>query len=259
MRRISLAAIAIVVLIIAVLSAGIRNASAESTSPARSASAFNWSGFYIGGQFGGGWGTVQSTQLASGSSYPVGFAYNSSHPSGLLGGVYGGFNYQFNKVVLGIDVDYSWANLSGSAATLDPAGVVNNIQPRKANWISTATGRVGYAVNDWLIFGKGGWAWAQETSGNTVYIIATGAPVAGSIATHLRNGWTIGTGVEWAFAPNWVAKLEYEYIRLTSLQLNGGLNTLTGAPIIVANVNDTTNIHVAKVGVSYLINWGRNR
>ena len=241
----------------------VQAASAQSVmpfSPARAENAFNWSGFYIGGQFGSGWGTIQSTQIAPGSAYPVGFAYNSSHPRGVLGGIYGGFNYQFNNpVVVGIDVDYSWADLSGSAATLDPTGAFNNIQPRKVNWISTVTGRVGYAVNNWLIFGKGGWAWARETSGNSVFNIATGALVAGSIATHARNGWTIGAGVEWAFARNWVAKLEYDYIRFSSLELTGGLNTLTGAAITVANVNDTTNIHVAKVGVSYLFNWGRDR
>ena len=69
------------------------------------------------------------------------------------------------------------------------------------NWYGTATARVGYAVDNWLWYVKGGAAWldADHTIGGVTF-------------SDTQTGWTVGTGLEWALGPNWSAKLEYNYM-----------------------------------------------
>jgi len=72
----------------------------------------------------------------------------------------------------------------------------------------------------------------------------------GSVNTSNDNtGWLVGTGVEWAFAPNWTVKLEYDFL---------GLNSLPTAPAtVVANGSGNNhNLQMFTVGVNYLFNWG---
>ena len=123
---------------------------------------YNWTGFYIGGQVGGGWAHDTITHVDGGALFPAGFVQNSLDPSGILGGVYGGYNYQWGHIVLGIDGDYSWGKLTGSGSDASPliAGDVAT-HHEKINWVATVTGRLGYAFNNqWMLFVKGGGAWA---------------------------------------------------------------------------------------------------
>jgi outer membrane immunogenic protein len=224
---------------------------------------YDWTGFYVGGHVGGGWADQGSTIVDDGNGgfglfgfgiFPSGTALNKSHPSGVLGGVQGGFNWQFNNVVLGVEGEYSWAGLRGESRTADP--VFPTVQIRSTDRIddiATVTGRVGYAFNNWLFYGKGGWAWARGGSDGVVTGPAVGVPFAAISSRSEKDGWVAGAGIEWGFAPNWSAKIEYEHIDLGSRIVR--VDTIGPVPGTVF-ADSSTRIDTVKAGVNYRFNWG---
>ena len=78
-------------------------------------------------------------------------------------------------------------------------------------WVTTATGKLGYAWDRLLVYGKGGGAWIGA---NNPSLTVNGAGTALTSSTTNNFGWTAGVGVEWAFAGNWSARAEYDYIGL---------------------------------------------
>jgi outer membrane immunogenic protein len=156
------------------------------------APSFTWAGFYMGIEGGGAWGRSRQRSDVT----DVTNSFNLS--GGLIGGEYG-TNWQFGNWVLGMESDLSWTNLKGSTAELLIPG---NIATTKQTWVGFDRGRVGYAWDRWMIFAAGGLA--EST------IEAYSMAAAGSISeSKFRLGWTAGGGVEWAFAPQWSAKVEY--------------------------------------------------
>ena len=99
---------------------------------------YNWSGFYVGGHLGYGWSKTDVHDHLTGLS-------GSADPSGFLGGGQIGFNWQTGAFVFGIEGDGSWTNADGSR-TFSNGAVVT----MEHNWYATLTGRVGYAVDNWL-------------------------------------------------------------------------------------------------------------
>ena len=89
--------------------------------------------------------------------------------------------------------DQCWA-----AATLATATINNR-------WLTTATGKLGYAWDRVLLYGKGGGAWVGTSNPS---ITVGGAPASFAGQQQQQFGWTAGLGVEWAFAGNWSARAE---------------------------------------------------
>ena len=85
-------------------------------------------------------------------------------------------------------------------------------------WLTTLTGRIGVAADHWLFYAKGGGAWVGNNS-FTVNDLTTGQSVSSSNGGW-NTGWTVGGGIEWAFAGPWSVKLEYDYIKLVQQQLH---------------------------------------
>jgi outer membrane immunogenic protein len=115
----------------------------------------------------------------------------------LVGGTIGG-NYQFNQFVLGIEADGDWANLDGTNTTVCFSCEV------KSDWLATVRGRAGFAWDRVLFYGTGGAAFGNVQGGS----------IGGPFDTGTQVGWTAGAGVEFAFTPNWTAKVEYLYVDL---------------------------------------------
>jgi len=219
---------------------------------------YNWTGFYIGVNGGGG----SSTQSFSGTqSTPLGSTAFGSNDGlgGALAGGHIGFNYQFlSSLVVGVEADADWTNYtnpgtavcptftSGAFAGL-PAGCATNNQT--LNDFGTVRGRLGYAWNRVLFYGTGGWAWGHS-SGNSI-------PLTGSTASFSNSptGWTAGAGVEWAFLPHWTARLEYLFLDFNNVATN---YSTTAPPLGTTTTHITSNnaVNVWRVGVSYLFNFG---
>jgi outer membrane immunogenic protein len=156
---------------------------------------YNWSGIYIGANGGYIFGTSNWTDPVSGLST------GNFNTKGWLAGGTVGANYQLGAAVLGVEGDWDWSNLDGTAGICVP-GVCET----KADWMSTVRGRAGWAFDRVLLYGTGGVAFAPVQAGGG------GLP----FQTSTQVGWTAGAGLEFAFAPNWTAKAEYLYADLGS-------------------------------------------
>ena len=155
---------------------------------------------------------------------------------------------RLTSFVIGIDGDYSWAHLTGATSDVGPTGFTNNSNDT-VKWIATLTGRLGYAVNNWMFFGKAGWAWAGF-SGNSATFNVAGANTNNNTNSQTRNGWTLGTGVEWGFAPHWSTKLEYDYVKFSTSNYNNTDTTVAGV-VTTPGRSATSNLSMVKLGVAY--------
>ena len=187
---------------------------------------YNWSGFYIGGNVGGGFAD-------SSWSDPFGEANNKFSKDGFIGGGQIGANVQFNWVVLGVEGDFDWTGLKGSGS--DSAGNTINTNTQ---WTSTVTGRVGAAFDRLLVYGKGGVAFANDESS----ISGTGLSAS---TTFTRTGWTAGAGLEYALAQNWTAKIEYDFLGFGSETLDFGPTNLP------TNPSASLNVQEVKAGINF--------
>jgi outer membrane immunogenic protein len=181
--------------------------------------AFTWTGFYVGINGGGAWGR---------STWDSADTFNVS--GGLVGGT-AGFNWQIGQAVLGVEGDIDWTNISGTTNTLCGVGCKTS-----NTWLGTVRGRLGYAFDRFLPYITGGVAFGD--------IRASVPGFAGASATNA--GWTLGGGLEYAFAPNWSIKGEYLYANLGSF--NCGLSCGATA---VDNVSLRTNIFRAGVNFRF--------
>lgn len=212
---------------------------------------YNWTGFYAGGEAGDGWATEQVTIVTNnpGASFPPGTVLSPVNSNGILGGLYGGYNYQINQIVVGIDGDYTWAHLTGTQS--DISAVNGNIahESNAINWIATATGRVGFANNNWLFFAKGGWAWAGFNA--TSITNTPGGAFAGMTTSgETRDGWTIGGGFEWGLAAHWSVKAEYDYVKFGTAGFSV-TDVTAGGVVSMPLRSATSSLNMVKAGVAY--------
>lgn len=171
-----------------------------------------WSGLYFGGHLGGGWAHTRVSDPL-GIFGPAG-AFTGDTGSSFIGGPQIGMNWQTGPYVFGIQGDVSFGKME---ATIASPSIATETLTAETKRVTTVTGRIGYAWDMWLFYVKGGGAWARTNY--QALDPAAGTALAGS-ATH--GGYVVGTGWEWAFAPNWSVFLEYDYI---------GLGTKTSIPI----------------------------
>jgi outer membrane immunogenic protein len=178
---------------------------------------------------------------------PTPSTFSLSSPASFIGGGQLGINYEFGSgLVVGAEAVFDWlsnaqttftaSNLRAGTAT----GTINN------RWITTATGKVGFAWDRLLGYGKAGGAWVGGTS-NSFNAAAT--PVGVSINSS-SVGWTAGAGLEWAFTGNWSARVEYDFIGLQEQNFTVSRTPATRFAGDTINVNDRT-IQIITAGLNY--------
>lgn len=164
---------------------------------------YNWTGFYVGVNAGGAWSEADT---------------NFGDASGFVGGGQIGYNWQgYNSpLVLGIEADIQGTSLKNSATV----GAITG--EAKVPAFGTVRGRIGYAWDRFMVYGTGGWAFSKTE--------ATITGPAGSVSDDKwGSGWTLGGGLEWAFAGPWSLKAEYLYVNAKSVDLTlGGTTYSTG-------------------------------
>jgi outer membrane immunogenic protein len=201
---------------------------AYTKAPVYAAPIYNWTGFYIGGHVGGAF---------AGSNNPVG------SDGRFLGGIQGGADYQFaTNWVIGVEAQYSWMANNNSGVVF-PGGVLVN---SNSDQLGSVTGRLGYAWGPALLYAKGGYAF--KDSNNLTATGAGGVPVAFTTDSNHRDGYTVGAGLEYMFAPSWSAKIEYQYY-------NFG-NTTFLTPVALAGTRFRDDENTVKAGINYRFNWG---
>jgi outer membrane immunogenic protein len=172
------------------------------TAPAP-ASSYSWTGPYLGGNLGFQWSNT---------------THNPTHPSGIAGGVQGGYNWQTGQFVFGVETDIT---LSAAEDRFAPWKFSNP-------WFGTLRGRAGYALNNMLFYGTGGFAYG----GGEVQ-------AAGLTERQTHTGWTVGAGLEVGFTSNISARVEYLFVDLGD------------EPYVLTGVNNGFQSHLLRLGVNY--------
>lgn len=228
-----------------------------------------WCGFYVGDNIGYGWGRdhENSTFTApvppfSAVDLPAVSAAGSPrlNANGITGGAQAGYNWQMGAALFGVEADINAFDLRGSTggtfafpSTLPggPVGPPTVFFPAttsvSTDWLFTGRGRLGWASDNWLLYGTGGVAVGNVKVSQTIALVAPFAETATVSSTQV--GWTVGAGFEYMVARNWSVKGEYLYVDLGKASATG---VLTPA---FAGLTYTTTAHVsaniARVGVNY--------
>jgi outer membrane immunogenic protein len=227
---------------------------------------FNWTGFYIGGNGGYGWANQSYSGTDTSALGVASFSGSSTASGGLAGGQIG-VNYEFpNQWVIGIEADGDWANIAGSASgcATYPSGIVSGCATDSAtlNDFGTVRARLGYAWNNVLLYGTGGWAWGNSSATHTTTCVGAcpGLPFTGggASASNSLSGWTAGAGLEWGFLPNWTLRLEYLHLEFDNVATNySDVVTVNAVPFpITGHISSNIGVDVVRVGLNYLFNWG---
>ena len=185
--------------------------------PPAIAAVYDWSGFYIGAN--GGWGSSRKCwdflPVAGGS-----LAEGCHDATGGTAGGQIGYRWQASTWVFGLEAQGNWADFRGSNVSLIDPTLRND---SRIDAFGLFTGQVGYAVNNVLLYVKGGAA----VTANSYRINTVGGALAGVTGDDTRWGGTIGAGLEYAFAPNWSVGVEYNHLFMQDRTYNfttpGGL------------------------------------
>jgi outer membrane immunogenic protein len=189
---------------------------------------YNWTGFYIGGHIGGAFAGNNNLEGSGGR---------------FLGGVQGGADYQFApNWVVGAEAQYSWL-ANNNSGVLFPG---NTLVTTNNNQLGSVTGRFGYTWGPALLYAKGGYAWRDNPN---LGVSVGGVPAAFTTSGNHKDGYTVGGGLEYMFAPNWSAKAEYQYY-------NFGNTTFTAGPAPIVGARFRDDEHTVKVGINYRFGWG---
>jgi outer membrane immunogenic protein len=195
-----------VAVIVAAGSANSADLAVPYKAPLAPAPQFSWTGCHIGTSGGLGAGHTQWTDTQPDGNIDGNTASARTANTDMSGAVYGG------QIGCDMQVNGNW--VIGVGGMMSAADVTGTNQDQfnnpwtlrdRIDWFGSATGRIGWAVNSVLLYTKGGFAFAHnkfeiENSGVTL-----GTP------SSTRIGWTLGSGVEWAFAPSWSVFAETNY------------------------------------------------
>jgi outer membrane immunogenic protein len=211
-------------------------------APPMIAAVYDWSGFYIGLNGGGGSSheCLTITSVAGVALAPTANEGCHSATGGLVGGQVG-YRWQAANWVFGVEAQGDWANLKGSNPSL--TALIPYINQTKVDGIGLFTGQIGYAWNNVLLYVKGGAA----VTDNKYSSFFTASGIVWNRASDTRWGGTVGTGVEFGFAPNWSVGVEYDHLFM-------GNPNVTFPPTAIAvgrSDNIRQDVDMGTVRVSY--------
>ncbi|CAN3990041.1 outer membrane protein [Methylocystis bryophila] len=234
-----------------------------------------WNGFYAGLNIGGGWNAnnprnegsaywdpnytfggpgVLPNAATSSNLFFLPNGNQTGNAGGVIGGLQVGYNFQFNpSIVVGVETDFQGSSLGGNgpgnysiypSPFVNPtSGALNDVLVPVAainggrlglDYIGTVRGRAGWLFTPTLlVYGTAGFAYGGVSAWGQ---------------SNIRTGWTAGGGLEWMFAPNWSAKVEYLYADLSSGGQTGGFGWNWG-------YHFHPQVNIVRAGVNYHFNW----
>jgi opacity protein-like surface antigen len=239
---------------------------------------FDWEGFYVGVHTGTATEDVSFTQTnltwsgntITSSSVNTGET-GTLRATNVIGGVQAGYNWVLpGPYLFGLEADISGTDISSTVLTSPPGDPIAVAQWNdKVNTFGSARARLGYIAGPWLFYTTGGFGWeldkftrtqlsAPQTT--TSPFIDRNALQGGSAvtATHLRAGWTVGAGVEWAFARTWTVKLEYlHFDTQAELMSSGHFNFVSIGNQFSSSVTAQTSnltLDTVRIGLNHTFN-----
>jgi outer membrane immunogenic protein len=257
-----------------------------------------WTGFYFGANAGYGWGNnsqpafiandpyatvLLAGNLASSPGQPL--VSSASRLQGGFGGFQAGYNWQVNRLLVGLEADIQGSSIheNTTASSVVGAGIIANTSTeQQLRWFGTARARLGFLpTSNWLVYGTGGFAYGQidervnvgfggvfnggvttGISGFGAACVVPGSPSAAScfVGTSSRtaSGWTAGAGTEWLVTRNVTFKAEYLYASLGSGDSFNVVSQTTPGPGAAPSSFRATwgaaNLNLVRVGFNYIFN-----
>jgi outer membrane immunogenic protein len=241
----------------ALVAAGSANAADLGLRPAYKAPApviapvpWSWTGFYIGAHIGSAWASEDWAENLPGDPFN-GKSIANGTLNGFLGGFQAGANYQIDRIVLGLQGDFSWSGVSGK-----PGGIFCEeelICNSKKEWFATFTARIGGTIDHALLYVKGGVAWVHDKHDFGVIDCSGCSFTLGDEGT--RTGWTWGAGIEYAFTPHWTGFIEYDFMDFGTRTVGATECDPEGCEFTSSFADITQRVHMVKAGVNYKFDW----
>jgi len=230
------------------------------------APAATWTGWYIGADVGGTWFNQSATwnPLPTPAAFGVNPITGTEKASGVIGGVYAGYNYQIAPSgLVGIEADFSGTGAKANQTQTWTTPITGTPFPgdftstsTRLDWLGSVRGRLGFLPTPQVLaYVTGGAAWGGFNYSASNSNAGTGgagptfynAPVS---FNKTQTGFVVGGGLEWMATRNWLLRAEYLYYGF-----NSGPNvtgTSANFPLFPSNyVWGRTNVNVARVGAAY--------
>jgi outer membrane immunogenic protein len=209
---------------------------------------YDWSGFYVGANVGHGVARNPATERQLNLPNSV---FNDEKitlsPTGGLGGLQGGFNWQAHNWVLGLEADFQWSGQADKSFCIDGCSFYEGTRvSQRLPWFATTRGRVGYAAGAALFYATGGFAVARVETTVSPYDAPPVKYFPFGVNAR-KSGWTAGGGIEAAISGPWTAKVEYLYLDLGEIAASGR----TGGPASAGQVSSTIRDHIFRAGINY--------
>jgi outer membrane immunogenic protein len=232
-----------------------------------SAAHAQWTGYYVGANGGYAWG--QSDVEASTTFSETGYFAPDEVPlvnqagvgriatNGFTGGFQGGYNWQSDAWVYGLELDFGLFDTDATrqiTELYDPAygGAFTIDQTVQTEWLATVRPRVGYVVENLLIYATGGLAVTQLKNQNEFSDTYGENAHESAYASETQLGWTVGGGAEYLFADDWSIKAEYLYVDFGDISTTGTL-TIDEPYTNTNSFNHTADLqsNIVRAGINY--------
>lgn len=211
----------------------------------RAAPYYNWTGCYVGGHVGAAWNSGANWTNKEGTHFftSIGQVDNFGDSNEFIGGGQVGCNYQTGQLVLG--VEGTWSHVRFDDTLVRPGPFSLDTLRFRTSDITTFAGRLGWAWDRWLVYGKGGLATAN------VSIRASEEPFFPHFLqdTRRHHGFVAGFGVEYGWTQFIVLGLEYNFIGLNTKD-HIGVDNIAFDPRYVIRV-DPGDIHTVTARASF--------
>jgi outer membrane immunogenic protein len=194
-------------------------------APSATTSVYDWTGVYVGAFGGGGFGN-HNVNNSTGTATPfANYTANYSSTGGIAGGDIG-YQWQSGSLVVGIEGDLAWSGIKGNDSVQFNAGAfpgATAIDADNLRWTGALIVKAGYAVDRWMLYFDGGYAFGSIQHTNT--------PLVGPVDTFnvTGNGLTGGGGIAYAVTNNVIAKFDYRYVSFNGYNRPG--NAFTGLTV----------------------------
>jgi outer membrane immunogenic protein len=241
----------------------------------------SWTGFYAGLNGGYAWGKSTFGSDPSGRWFGdrdwPGIAAVSGRGMNLAGGAIGGtvgYNYQIDRVVVGLELDGGWMGLRDPVVIGPVPGAGGGFYAAStsasSNYLATLRARLGVAVTPSLLaFATGGAAISDVNASQSIYFnnpptiaLQISLPVTGpgggfnaGAVSGARLGWTLGGGLEWMFARQWSARVEFLHTDFGVRNVQSAYLAPDGT-IWTVNHRFRRNAEILRVGLDYHFDWG---
>ncbi len=243
-------------------------------APPPPVTAFSWTGYYIGANAGYAFDTDHTFNTFGNTPGQVATIANGTRPalvrdrsSGFTGGGEIGYNYQFANsayfggtggVVVGIEADAAYDG-PASNTNIVSGGLLSQFHSR-TEFVGTVRGRLGYAFQNFLVYGTGGFAYAGVRD-NVNFFNTVGLNTFSGNRNTIRTGYSFGGGVAYAipttsflnFFHSTAVTLKAEFIRYDLGSTNLLVPATATANSYTTNIRTTGNL--VRAGIDYKVDF----